>query len=254
MSQLSKFLPTSVTRWLKILLRPKSVAVLPGAITYADDGFATIHSASFGLEPRFADAYQGGLRTGSWSNVEWRAHVIAWAAQYAVSLEGDFVECGVNRGGYSKMIVDYLDFSKLDKKFYLLDTFAGLVPEYVSAEEKQRGILDAYRYDDCFRAVSKTFSSVPNVVLIKGPVPDTLSQVAAQAIAFLSIDMNCIEPEIAAANAFWDRIVPGGIVVLDDYGHPLHVGQKHAFDEFAREKNVTILSLPTAQAIIVKPH
>jgi O-methyltransferase len=254
MSQVSRFLPNSLIRWLKILLRPSSVAVLPGSISYADDGFATIHNASFGLEPRFASAYQSGLRTQSWSNVEWRAHVIAWAAQYAVSLDGDFVECGVNRGGYSKMIVDYLNFSKLDKKFYLLDTFSGLVPDYVSTEEKQRGILNAYHYDECFRAVSETFASVPNVVLVRGPVPDTLPQVTSSAIAFVSIDMNCIEPEIAAANAFWDRIVPGGIVVLDDYGHPLHIGQKEAFDRFAREKNVTILSLPTAQAIIVKPH
>lgn len=254
MSRLSRFLPRGVTHWLKILLRPKSVAVLPGKISYADDGFATIHSASFGLEPRFASAYQSGLQTGSWSNVEWRAHVIAWAAQYAVTLNGDFVECGVNRGGYSKMIVDYLNFSKLDKKFYLLDTFSGLVPDYVSDDEKQRGILDAYHYEDCFRAVTETFANTPNVVLVRGPVPDTLPQVRAKAIAFLSIDMNCIEPEIAAANVLWDRIVPGGILVLDDYGHPLHVGQKDAFDRFAREKKVTILSLPTAQAIIVKPH
>ena len=67
----------------------------------------------------------------------------------------------------------------------------------------------------------------------------------AAKIAFLSIDMNCVEPEIAAAQYFWDRMVPGGAMLLDDYGHPLHINQKRAFDQFAREKGVEILHLPT---------
>jgi hypothetical protein len=66
--------------------------------------------------------------------------------------------------------------------------------------------------------------------------------------------MNCVEPEIAAAHHFWDLLVPGAIMLLDDYGHPRHREQKLAFDQFAREKGVKILSLPTEQAIIQKPR
>ena len=40
---------------------------------------------------------------------------------------GDFVECGVDRGGYSLTVVRYLDFGKLAEAFYLLDTYEGLV-------------------------------------------------------------------------------------------------------------------------------
>jgi hypothetical protein len=230
------------------------VAVLPGAVVYEEDGLATMHSADFQREPRFAAAYQHALQTGSWSGVTWRAHVIAWAAQYALPIPGDFVECGVNRGGFSRLVVDYLALQRSDKKFYLLDTFSGLVPKYVSEEEKGRGLLDAYHYQDCYQAVKETFADCPNVVIVRGAVPETLPEVRAEQIAFISIDMNCVEPEIAAANAFWDRISPGGIMVLDDYGHPLHVAQKRAFDAFASDRGVTILSLPTAQGIIVKPY
>lgn len=254
MLSLRALLPPSVKRWLKILMRPSAVAVLPGHVSYESDGLATIHSADFQDDARFRKAYESGLRTGSWADVSWRAHVVAWAAQSASGLEGDFIECGVNRGGYSRLIVDYVGLAGQQRKFYLLDTFCGLVPGLVSPDEVERGILDAYAYEDCYDAVKATFADCPNVVLIRGTVPDTLSEVRSERIAFLSIDMNCIEPEIAAATAFWDRLVPGGFMVLDDYGHPLHVGQRKAFDKFAADRGVTILSLPTAQGLIVKPH
>jgi O-methyltransferase len=254
MARISRWLPPSLVRWLKIVFQPRRVAVLPDSVSYEEDGLATIHSADFQREPRFAAAYRQALQTGSWSGVAWRAHVIAWAAEYALPLPGDFVECGVNRGGFSRLIVEYLNLQGSQKRFYLLDTFAGLVTQYVSEEEKNRGLLDAYRYEDCYEAVKRTFADCPNVVIVKGAVPETLPEVRSERLAFISIDMNCVEPEIAAANAFWDRLSPGGIIVLDDYGHPLHVAQKRAFDAFAAERGVTVLSLPTAQGIIVKPH
>jgi hypothetical protein len=64
--------------------------------------------------------------------------------------------------------------------------------------------------------------------------------------------MNVKEPEIAAANYFWEKVVKGGVVILDDYGFPKHIEQKLAFDQFAKEKGVEILSLPTGQGIIFK--
>jgi len=57
---------------------------------------------------------------------------------------------------------------------------------------------------------------------------------------------------LAAANFFWDKIVRGGVVILDDYGFPMHIIQKRAFDEFALEKGQTILCLPTGQGVIIK--
>ena len=68
---------------------------------------------------------------------------------------------------------------------------------------------------------------------VRGMVPDTLSQVTATAICYLSLDMNNTAPEIAAAEHFWDRLVPGGIIVLDDYGWRKQINQNIAFDRFA---------------------
>src|SRR5689334_3196862 len=64
-------------------------------VTFFGDGIATIHSADFTHEPRFARAYEIGQATGSWRGTKnvWRVHVQCWAADWAKHLPGDFVEC-----------------------------------------------------------------------------------------------------------------------------------------------------------------
>ena len=64
--------------------------------------------------------------------------------------------------------------------------------------------------------------------------------------------MNCVEPEIAAANYFWNMLVNGGIVLLDDYGWTNRLEQKNAFDEFANKNGLKVLPLPTGQGLIIK--
>jgi len=66
--------------------------------------------------------------------------------------------------------------------------------------------------------------------------------------------MNCAEPEVKALDYFWDKIVTGGIVILDDYSQPMHVEQRDAIDRFCLTKNSKVLSLPTGQGLIVKSH
>lgn len=234
-------------------LQPSRTAILPHRPSYEEDGLATIHNCDFIDRPDFRRAYAAGERTGSWSGNRWRAHVYAWFAGQAFSLDGDFVECGVNKGGYARMLFDYLPLAGSPRKFFLLDTFRGFDPDVVSADERERGVMERYQYSDCFEEVQRTFAPFPNAVLVRGPIPATLRDVPADRVAFLSIDMNCVAPEIAAAEHFWDRMVQRGVILLDDYGHPFHIDQKRAFDEFAHARGVRILSLPTAQAVMVRP-
>jgi hypothetical protein len=248
-----KSLQKLLVKLAKILLRFPNVVNLPGRPSYNEDGFAVLHNADFRLDPDFSHAYALGLQTGSWDGVQWRAHVYCWFALQAYALEGDFVECGVNRGGFARMVFDYTPISNSSQKFYLLDTYCGISADSLSDSEIKSGIADAYVYSECYEDVLQTFSSFSNAVIVRGRVPDTLLEVKSTQIAFLSIDMNCVEPEIAAANYFWEYLLPGAIMLLDDYGHPRHHEQKLAFDQFARDKGVKILSLPTQQAIIQKP-
>jgi hypothetical protein len=205
-------------------------------------------------DPRFQRAYAAGKRTGSWGNadLQWTAYLACWAAELGVHLEGDFVECGVNRGGLARTILEFVDLPAAGKKFYLLDTFEGLMQRYISPEEERRGIKPG-GYEPCYDAVMETFSPFAGcVVIVKGAVPDSLPQAAPEKVAYLSIDMNCTEPEIAAAEFYWPRMVSGSVMLLDDYGWDMHAAQKRAFDLFARQRDVLVLSLPTGQGLIVK--
>src|SRR5690348_9019754 len=82
------------------------------------DGVISVHVADFSRDKKFRTAYAKGKATGSWpdSDPMWRTYIGVWAAQHGSQLVGDFVECGVNRGGMSLTIMEYLNFNSLDKK------------------------------------------------------------------------------------------------------------------------------------------
>jgi O-methyltransferase len=225
-------------------------------ITYDTDSLCTSNNCDFLKEERFIKAYDAALATNPWKGftLHWRVYIVCWFANLVKNLDGDYVECGVNTGAYSRALIEYTNFNELNKVLYLFDTFEGFPESQISEEEKVMGIQEygGDHYKNVYEDVRDTFSLFP-VEIIKGLVPDTLEKCKAKSICYLSLDMNAVKPEIAAAEFFWPKMVPGGVIILDDYGFKKHINQKLAFDEFARNKNVEILSLPTGQGIIFKP-
>jgi hypothetical protein len=221
--------------------------------TYAEDGLYTWHIADFLKDSRFQQAYATGKATGSWGqgDLRWRVYTVLWAAEQAWKLPGDFVECGVYRGGNAQAILNYLPWQeKLPRRFYLLDSFCGFPPE-------QRELAaSVHRHDyqeDCWEEVQQRFASAPNIQFIRGPIPQSLIHVPTATVAFLSIDMNCAEPEVAALEYFWPKLVPGAVVVLDDYAFAEpYRRQKEAMDRLAKQLQISILTLPTGQGLIIK--
>ena len=227
-------------------------------LNYYQDGLYTTHCAAFLQDPKFKRAYALACATahghGKHLHIEWRVYVCCWAAVQALQHEGDFVECGVNAGMLSRAVTDYVDFGTLPRRFYLMDTFAGLPTEQLLPEEIKMGFRARYAYSDTYETTRAAFAKYPNVEFIKGRIPDTLSEMPSKQMAYLSIDMNAVVPEIAAVRHFWDVLVPGGIIVLDDYNWRRHAAQRAAFDAFAREREIMVLALPTGQGLIVKPR
>ncbi|MBK8737032.1 MAG: class I SAM-dependent methyltransferase [Saprospiraceae bacterium] len=238
-----------ITWFLKYKKGLSSLSYFP--ISYIKDGLATIHNSGFINTPKFHEAYNSALTTNSWSEIEWRVHVILWAAMQGSTLDGDFIECGTNKGGFAKAICTYLNFKSLNKTFYLLDTFNGLVEKLLSKEEKDAG-RQSGGYEECYGQVMQSFKEYKNVKIVRGTVPDTLDQVISVKFAFASIDMNCIGPEIAALDFIYPKLVKGGIIVLDDYAYKGYEEQYKAHNTWALNNGIEILSLPTGQGIILK--
>ena len=223
-------------------------------VSYNQDGLTTVHNTGFMHLPDFGKAEAAGAATDSWKNIHWRVHTMLWAANHCMHIDGDFVECGTNKGGFARAICEYIDINNSGKSFYLLDTFGGLIDSLLTEQEKEAGKKEHFEdvYHDCYDEVVKTFLAFPVVKIIKGVVPDTLTKVTSTKIAFLSIDMNSIVPEIAALNYFWDKISTGGMIVLDDYAYVTCDLQYEAHNSWAATKGIKILSLPTGQGLIVK--
>lgn len=216
-------------------------------------------NTEFLREPRFLEAYQAGLNSGhkfpDQAIGKWRVHVVCWAAYHAAQLPGDLVECGVNTGVTALAAAHYMDLNATGKHFFLFDTYEGIPDEQISARERALGRVEhnAEYYQDCYVVAQRNLAPFPNAHLIRGRVPETLASVPIDRVCYLSLDMNIAYPERAAIEYFWDKLSPGALVLMDDYGWQPYAEQKETLDEFATQVGCKILTLPTGQGLLLKP-
>ncbi|MGH7082662.1 MAG: TylF/MycF/NovP-related O-methyltransferase [Acetobacteraceae bacterium] len=229
--------------------------------SYNGQGLRTFGKvAGFLDDPRFQLAYARGWNSGHRKaamidDSRWVVHVALWAATQAARLPGDFVECGVDTGMLSLAICEWLDFNKLEKDFWLFDTFRGIPEDQMTAAERAGigGWHNRNSYTECYETAVANFAPWPRCTLVRGKVPESLGAFpAGRSVSYLSIDMNIVLPEIAAITFFWERLVPGAMVLLDDYAWATHRDQKAAFDAFAEARGAMILTLPTGQGLIIR--
>ena len=187
----------------------------------------------------------------------WRAHVAASLATFCKDLGSTFVECGVFVGILSGSVLKLLEktgYGKLEN-FYLFDTYKNIPEEQFDEKTEPLGRwhnTNSYT-EDIYEYTKKQFEKYDFVNVIQGKVPDVLEDYKdIKDVAYLSLDMNIVYPEKAAMEFFWDKMVTGGIVLLDDYGYINHDEQQKYFDDFCRERGTVPVQLPTGQAIIIK--
>ena len=74
-----------------------------------------------------------------------------------------------------------------------------------------------------------------------------------EAISFMHIDLNNAAGELAALEVLFDRLVPGGIVVMDDYEWAgIYRAQKKAEDPWFQARGYRLFPLPTGQGMLIK--
>ncbi len=105
---------------------------------------------------------------------------------------------------------------------------------------------------DIYKIAENVFSPFPNAVMVKGLLPESIKQANFNTLSFVSIDLNSVHAEMAVINAIWDKITPGGLIVLDDYGFAGHEEQNAAWNAFVDTKNRHIMTIPTGQGLIMK--
>jgi hypothetical protein len=197
------------------------------------------------------DAYNGP------DGIAWRLNTLCWGARSGLRTGGDFVECGVFKGDMAWVVVNTLGPNQIPR-FYLYDSFEGFSSEYSTAEDfpSDLGFLafanNEYRQQGLYERVRDRFAPYENVCVIKGFLPEALDIECPGRIGFLHVDLNSPRAEIAVLERLFDRVVPGGVVIFDDYGWKLFEKQKIAEDEFMASRGYAILELPTGQGLVVK--
>ncbi|MEL6337468.1 MAG: TylF/MycF/NovP-related O-methyltransferase [Pseudomonadota bacterium] len=219
-------------------VRRKSIdSLTEGRFQEIYDRVSAIHKAAIG---------------GKWPDFRWRAHTAVWAGQVGLGRPGAFVELGVNSGFLSHMICECLDFAACDREFFLFDTYEGTPIDRVARDERAQVSSNNETYFDIYETTRGIFAPYPNVKLVRGLLPEALSQVVIERIAYLSIDLNYAEAEIACIEALWDRLSPGCVVLLDDYAWRNHETQKKAWDDWAAANGTAVFTVPTGQGLLVK--
>ncbi|MGB3205352.1 MAG: TylF/MycF/NovP-related O-methyltransferase [Crinalium sp.] len=230
------------------------INIYEGNVFAADMLIAIAKNLSFWYDEKFSKSFKATAQTDQEKSLAWRLHVLTWAASHVLHLEGDFVECGVLRGFSSAVICKYLDFENIPKNFYLYDTFSGL-PEETSTEEERAGhsvYKTNYNSEELFAYVQNIFSIYPNVRIVKGIVPYSFTEAVPEKISYFHIDMNSAQAEILALEHLFDKVVPGGMIILDDFGWSGYRGQTLAEIKFMQDRGYKILELPTGQGLVLK--
>jgi hypothetical protein len=223
-----------------------------GRSIYAGDNlFALMRNLSFYRDAKFTGAFDKNDADESERHKMWRLHTYCWAGRSALSVPGDFVECGVYQGFYSAVLTHFLGFESIAKELYLYDTFAGLSQDW--STETERDILNPnFDWDGTHEAVIKRFASYPNVHVIEGVVPEIFAERAPETIALLHVDLNAAAAEVAALDHLYDRISDGGIILMDDYGREENQLLHLKLQDWWRERNHAVLELPTGQGLVIK--
>lgn len=172
------------------------------------------------------------------------------ACKHAVQtgIDGDFVECGVWRGGNS--IAAKLTFENYgsDKRVWLFDTFTGMTepseldtsgfsdrPTSERFRESQRQEYNEWCFaslDDVRANIEETGADLSNVRFIAGDVSQTLAheENIPEKISVLRLDTDFYDSTKAELEALYPRLAVGGSLLLDDFGH--WDGARRAVEEF----------------------
>jgi hypothetical protein len=213
---------------------------------YAGDNLFTYHrNLSFLEDEKFMAAFRRHATTPVEQSILWRLSIVAWGARNGMRLEGDFVECACYKGTTARIVCDYLDFpAHPDKHYYLYDLFEHdeTMAHHAMPEHSAR----------LYESVRQRFADIPSVTVTQGKIPEVLEHVAPGKIAFMHIDLNNAEAEIGALEQLFDRMVPGAVLILDDYGWLDYRAQKQAEDPWLEKRGYRVVELPTGQGLLIK--
>lgn len=193
------------------------------------------------------------------------------AYKMAMDVPGSIVECGVFKG------TSFVRFAMLREllgnsfsaKLIAFDVFSDQYPDTKFDEDKKYrdhwistagpSSIGVEQLDQVLK-----LQDIKNYELVAGDVLQTVPRYVKEhpglKISILNVDIDFVEPTYCVLEHLYDRVMPGGIILLDNYagedaaGNSLH-GDTKGIDDFFRDKDVVISKFPFAArpCYIIKP-
>jgi O-methyltransferase len=161
----------------------------------------------------------------------------------ADGVPGDFIETGVWRGGASIFMRGVLSaYGVTDRTVWVADSFEGLPApdvEKYSADAGARFHKDkqlAVSLDDVKSNFARYQLLDDQVRFLVGWFKDTLPIAPIETLAVMRLDGDMYESTIDALGALYDKLSPGGFVIVDDYSI---ASCREAVDEFRLSRSIT---------------
>ena len=184
-----------------------------------------------------------------------RCYALYTSVKYILknNIPGDFVECGVWKGGSSMLVALLLKKENIaDRKIYLYDTFAGMTEpgDHDGEEEKLEWKMNKKddgssnwcfaTYEEASANMEGTGYSPVNIKLIKGKVEDTIPETIPAKIALLRLDTDWYESTKHELIHLFPLLEKFGVLIIDDYG--AWQGARKAVDEYFNENGPAFLN------------
>ncbi len=195
-----------------------------------------------------------------------RCYALYHAVRYIIrnGIRGDFVECGVWKGG-SVMLIAYalLEAGITDRKIYLYDTFEGMTKPGEKDGEREKAEWEKNKVNEqlnnwCLSSLEEVQANMAttlypkeNIIFIKGKVKQTIPGTLPGKIALLRLDTDWYESTKHELLYLYPLLEKGGILIIDDYG--AWQGARKAVDEyFAANGHVYLNRLDYTGRLVIK--
>lgn len=222
------------------------------------------------MEPEFVALYE---RVGAFTMTSVEClYALYRAVRYVHErrIPGDFVECGVWRGGSAMMMALALrEAGDHARRIYLYDTFKGMTrPETVDVRARdgaeqlsrwrafERGGHNEWTYaplEEVRRNMASTGYPEERIVFVEGDVAETLPAMVPERIALLRLDTDWYRSTYHELQHLHPRLAPKGVLIIDDYG--AYEGARKATDRYLADcSGPTFLArIDSAARIAIKP-
>ena len=200
-----------------------------------------------------------------------RMYALHKAVEYVVKakIPGDFVECGVWRGG-SAMVIAYtlLKLGETKRKIYLYDTYEGMskptdddktitsgemaIKEWKKGQKKDFNEFCFASLGEVKRNLFSTGYPKENIIFVKGKVEETIPKKAPKKISLLRLDTDWYESTKHELIYLYPKLFQKGVLIIDDYGH--WKGSKKAVDEYFKNKSILLSRIDYSGRIGIKTN